>query len=86
MIGSAPAVKAVSLAGFASVEDRKSTLFKCNTCPRMSGKKRKVEDIRSYFTKRSVSLTGYVPTNVQIKPTPLIAMFCIDKYTKKMAF
>ena len=27
----------------------------CNTCPSMSGKKRKVEDIRSYFTNQSVS-------------------------------
>ena len=47
-----------SLAGFASVDERRSTLFSCNTYPRMSSK-RKVEDVRCYLFRdlsRAVSL------------------------------
>ena len=40
-LSSLQAVQVVSLAGFASVDKRRSTLFSCNTCPRMMGKKKK---------------------------------------------
>ena len=61
------AVQVVSLAGFKSVDEKRSTLLSCNTCLRMTGKKRKVEDIRSYFTKQSVShLRRIVPPSYRL--------------------